>query len=249
MGLRVDALAARAGVSVDTVRFYQSKGLLPQPAREGRVALYSEEHLERLRKIRDLKDKGFTLDSIRTLLDGDLGEADKALVAAVLDPAPSGTSLLTLEEVADRTGVTPSLLEAIEREGLMVPTLVDGQPRYTADDVQVVAAGLELLGTGLPLSELLALARRHDDAMRAIAGQAVDLFLRFVRDPIRAKANSEEAAATELVEAFRKMLPSTTALVGHHFQRVLLAEARARIEAEGSDSERRAVEAEVDRLP
>lgn len=248
MGYRVDALAARAGVSVDTVRFYQSKGLLPQPAREGRVALYSEQHLERLRKIKDLKDKGFTLDSIRTLLDGDIGEADQALVAAVLGPSDPGAVSLTLDELAERTGVTPSLLEAIEREGLLVPTMVDGERRYTADDVKIVGAGLELLGTGLPLSELLALARQHDDSMRAVAAQAVDLFLRFVRDPIRARAGTEEDAAGQLVDAFRKMLPSTTALVSHHFQRVLLSEARARIEAEGNDSERRAVEAEADRL-
>lgn len=244
MRYRVDALAARAGVSVDTVRFYQSKGLLPQPAREGRVAWYSDDHLERLRHIRDLKDKGFTLESIKALLDGGIDETDQALVAAVLGSPNHGGELLTLEQVAERAGVTPALLEAIEREGLLVATTVDGEPRYTSDDVQVVAAGLSLLETGLPLSELLALAREHDEAMRRIAERAVEMFLRFVRDPIRAKAASDDAAADELVAAFRKMLPSTTALVGHHFQRVLLAEARARIESEGSNSEIEAVKAE-----
>jgi DNA-binding transcriptional MerR regulator len=78
MRYRVDELAARCGISVDTVRFYQTKGLLPPPERKSRVAWYTTEHLERLRKIRDLKRKSFTLNSIRRLLDGELDAADEA---------------------------------------------------------------------------------------------------------------------------------------------------------------------------
>jgi DNA-binding transcriptional MerR regulator len=243
MRYRVDALAARAGVSVDTIRFYQSKGLLAQPEREGRVAWYGEEHLERLGRVRELKDKGFTLGSIRALLDGDIDAADQALVQAVLSDPHPGDRLLTLDEVAEATGVTPALLEAIEREGLLVSNKVDGEARYTSADIKVVASGLELLQAGLPLSELLALARQHDEAMRTVASQAVEMFLSFVRDPIRAQAASESEAATKLVDAFRKMLPATTSLVAHHFERVLLAEAQARIEAEGSAQEIEAVQA------
>src|SRR5918997_4430890 len=110
MKYRVDELAARAGVSVDTVRFYQARGLLPQPERDGRVAWYSEDHLATLQRIRDLKDKGFTLATIRRLLAGDLDAADEALVAAIEAPAP-GAGDLTLEQLAERTGVSPALLQ------------------------------------------------------------------------------------------------------------------------------------------
>jgi DNA-binding transcriptional MerR regulator len=72
MRYRVEELAGRAGTSVDTVRFYQTRGLLPQPEREGRVVFYSDEHVERLVRIRELKDKGFTLKSIKGLLSGEL---------------------------------------------------------------------------------------------------------------------------------------------------------------------------------
>src|ERR671914_953483 len=106
MRYRVDALASRAGVSVDTVRFYQAKGLLDAPQREGRVAYYSDRHLETLVRIRDLKDKGFTLASIRRLLAGDLDAADEALVAAIEAPSP-GAGDLTLDQLAERTGVSP----------------------------------------------------------------------------------------------------------------------------------------------
>ena len=59
---------AAAGVGVDTVRFYQGRSLLPPPRREGRVALYGDEHLERLRRIRALQSQGFTLAQIAVVM-------------------------------------------------------------------------------------------------------------------------------------------------------------------------------------
>ncbi|MGI8773400.1 MAG: MerR family transcriptional regulator [Actinomycetota bacterium] len=249
MRYRVDELAGRCGVSVDTVRFYQSQGLLPQPERDGRVAWYSDDHLARLERIKVLKDKGFTLRSIARFLAGDLDAPDQALVAAVAETLPGeeprADRFLTLGELAQETGVTGALLEAIEREGLLVPTEVDGERRYSTADVNVVGAGLQLLEAGLPLSELLALAREHDSAMREVARRAVDMFLNYVRDPIRAAGSSDEEAAERLVGAFRKMLPATTSLVSNHFRRILLAEAQARIESEGVESEIEAVAREA----
>ncbi|HEX6400793.1 MAG TPA: MerR family transcriptional regulator, partial [Actinomycetota bacterium] len=80
---RVEQLAAACDVSVDTVRYYQAKGLLPQPEREGRVAWYRHDHLERIRSIRALKRQGLTLAAIRRVLEGDLDLADAGLAAAV----------------------------------------------------------------------------------------------------------------------------------------------------------------------
>jgi DNA-binding transcriptional MerR regulator len=226
-------------MSVDTVRFYQSKGLLPQPDREGRVAWYSDEHVERLDRIKGLKDKGFTLSSISRLLSGDLDQADEALVEAVtVNAGVAGSDdaeSFTLNELAARTGVSPALLQAIEREGLLSGRERDGVKVYSSSDGKVVEAGLALLETGLPLGELLALAREHDAASRAVARSAVEMFLRFVRDPIRASATSESDAAERVIEAFNKMLPATTALVANHFQAVLLAEAQARIERDSDE--------------
>ena len=237
MRYRVDELASRAGVSVDTVRFYQARGLLPQPERAGRVAWYGDAHLDTLGRIRDLKEKGFTLASIRRLLDGDLDPADQALVAALEDPgAASGEGLMSLDDLAARTGVSPALLQAIEREGLLMPRESDAGPVYTDDDAAAVAAGLQLLEAGLPLGELLALAREHDAAMRPVAERAVDLFVRFVRDPIRGGAPTDEEAAARLTDAFSKMLPATGALVGSHFRRLLIAEAQKRLETSATIS-------------
>jgi methylglyoxal synthase len=72
--------------------------------------------------------------------------------------------------------------------------------------------------------------------MTAIAEQAVDVFVRFVRDPLRASGDSGDAAATErIVASFNAMLPATATLVAHHFRRRLLQIARARMEQEGME--------------
>jgi DNA-binding transcriptional MerR regulator len=248
MRYRVDELAAHCGVSVDTVRFYQAKGLMPPGQREGRVSWYSEEHRQRLARIRDLKEKGFSLATIRRLLAGELDAADEALASALARTLPGALpgddaggdkdpeALLTLEEFAERTGIPEALIQVIERQGLLVAPPGDG-PRYTSADVRAASAGIALLEAGLPLDELLALAKEHDRAARATAARAVELFDAYVRAPIREESQSDAEAAERLVEAFRTLLPATTRLVAHHFQRVLLATAQARFEGPATPEE------------
>ncbi len=71
MEYRVEEIARAAGVSVDTVRFYQSRGLLPPPERRGRTAIYSDQHLDTLRRIRALNRQGLTLEAVGRLLAGE----------------------------------------------------------------------------------------------------------------------------------------------------------------------------------
>lgn len=241
MRYRVDELASACGVSVDTVRFYQARGLLPAGEREGRIAWYSDEHRRRLARIRELKDKGFSLATISRLLAGELDAADEALAAALAGAlaGTSGTSTdhdqyYTLAEFSEQTGIPEALIQVIERQGLLIGsepnTPGEAERRYTPADVEAAAAGLALLEAGLPLDELLSLAKQHDRSARETAERAVELFDAYVRAPIRERAQSDAEAAEALVEAFRRLLPATTRLVAHHFQQVLLATARARFE-------------------
>jgi DNA-binding transcriptional MerR regulator len=66
--LTIDDLATAAGLPSRTIRFYQTKGLLPRPEMRGRVALYGETHLERLRRIAQLQDRGLKIKAIHELL-------------------------------------------------------------------------------------------------------------------------------------------------------------------------------------
>ncbi|HWW54168.1 MAG TPA: MerR family transcriptional regulator, partial [Acidimicrobiales bacterium] len=244
MDYRVEELARRADTSVDTIRYYQAKGLLPPPRREGRVAWYEEAHLERLARIRSLAARGLTLATIGRLLEGELDAADEALAAAVASPA-GGVELLTLEELAERTSIPLALLQAVSREGLLVARRQDGQSWFTTEDVAIAAAGLKLLEAGLPLPEVLDLARRHDAAMRDVAERAVALFDDHIRQPLRTSGLDDDDAAGRLVEAFQALLPATVALVTHHFRRTLLAVAQQHIESVGGGAELEAVEAEA----
>ncbi len=79
--MRIEQLSARTGVPVDTVRYYQSRGLLEPPRRQGRVVWYGRPHVERLARIRDLQRRGFTLATIARLISGELDAADEALVS------------------------------------------------------------------------------------------------------------------------------------------------------------------------
>lgn len=245
MDYRVDQLAARADVTVDTVRFYQSKGLLDAPRREGRVAWYGDEHLERLAEVRRLRARGLSLATIGRLLRGELDAADEALVSALSSAPATGT--LTMEELAERSGIPLGLLRALAQEQLLIPQRVGGEPRFTAADVDAAAAGLRLLESGLPLPEILDLARQHHVAMRAVAERAVDLFDTHVRRPLRESGRADDEAAARLVDAFTTVLPATVRLVAYHFERTLLAVAQEHIERVGGDAELVAVHREAAR--
>lgn len=232
MRYRVEQLAAAGDISVDTVRYYQSRGVLPPPEREGRVAWYGTEHLERIGQIRALQGKGLTLAAIRRVVNGELDPADADLAAAVVmaGGAALDAEALDLDTFSARSGVPASLIQAVEREGIRLGRVIDGEIRYTDADIEMVRTALRLLEFGLPLADLLSLARDADAAMRGLADRAVDLFDDHVRKPIRDTAGDEDAASEQLVEAFRELLPAVTTLIAHHFRRVLLESAEERFE-------------------
>src|SRR6476661_6976357 len=126
MEYRIEELARAAGVAVDTIRFYQGKGLLAAPRRQGRVTWYSEPHLERLARIRALQQRGFTLTVIRRFLEGELEPSDEALVEAITHPATPES--LSLDELSARSGVAAPLLRSLESAGLLVPVANPSAP-------------------------------------------------------------------------------------------------------------------------
>jgi DNA-binding transcriptional MerR regulator len=231
MEYRIEQLARSAGVAVDTIRFYQGKGLLDAPRREGRVTWYGDGHLERLRRIKELQQQGFTLTVIQRFLAGELEPSDEALVAAIT--RPSAPQTLTLAELAERSGVAAPLLMSLEQAGLLVPVEGGDEALYPADDLEAIAAGMKLIAAGVPLAALIDLGKDYSGAVDRTARQAVDLFDRHVRERIQSEGGATEAAERKLLALFNELLEASGTLVRHHFQRTLLRAAREHIEKRG----------------
>ncbi|MBW3603012.1 MAG: hypothetical protein KY434_09995 [Actinobacteria bacterium] len=158
-------------------------------------------------------------------------DREAALSDALADAHPAdvaGERDLTLADLAERTGISLVVLEALQREGILVPRNDSSAP-WTQADADAVSAGLMLLEAGVPLSELLALAREHDEAMRQIAERAVDLFARYVKDPIVGSEADPGVVAERMVGALQAMLPAASEVVAHHFRRRVIQAARARM--------------------
>ena len=225
MAYRVAELASEAGISVELVRSYQSKGLLEGPRREGRVALYGERHLERLREIATLKQKGYSLKAIAGLLAERerprLAEDSRVSRALASVPPVGDDEHLDLHDLSDRTRVPLAVLRSLEGSGVVRPRKGDDGAYYTAADVRAVRMLLSLLGVGLPMEEFMRLATIQIAAMQQVAAGAVELYAKYVGEPLRASGldPSEEEARSEA--AFSLLVQAATSLVAYSFERTL----------------------------
>ena len=233
----MEELAQEADVSVDTIRFYQKRRLLPPPRREGRLGFYGPEHLDRLARIRDLRRRGLTLALIGRLVRGELDATDEPLAAAVLAAdAEDAEEFLSLEELARRCNIPLALLEAVANEGLLVRAITKARlasPRATSPSSRR-ACGSSRRGSR---STSCSCSPARTTRRRATAQQAVAMFDEHVRRPLRDAPMTDDEKAARLVAAFAVLLPSVTTLVAHHFRRVLLEVAQEHLEAVGHESE------------
>lgn len=124
--MTIGALARAGGVGVETIRYYQRRGLLAEPARAGGVRRYDGQDARRLRFIRAAQEAGFTLAEIAELLALDASEdraRARALAQARIAAIDAQVAKLTaaraaLEELAERCaagkGKGCPILEAFE---------------------------------------------------------------------------------------------------------------------------------------
>lgn len=124
--LTISKLAATAGVGVETVRFYQRRGLLETPTRDGGIRRYSHTDVRRLRFIKKAQAAGFKLDEIKELLALDSGSDrtrarqlaeqrlfDLSLRIGELEQARSALQHLARQCSASEVGPCP-ILDAFE---------------------------------------------------------------------------------------------------------------------------------------
>jgi DNA-binding transcriptional MerR regulator len=174
---RIDELARLAGATVRNIRVYQDRGLLPPPRRDGRVGIYTDAHLARLRLIGQLLKRGYTFANISELLSvwergGDIAEIldlESAVGLPWSDEIPAYVTAARLAELFGGEATPATIARAVDL-GLLEP---DGA-RYRAPSPRLLNAGAELVAAGMPLPAVLDLAERlrtHvDAAARDLAG-------------------------------------------------------------------------------
>lgn len=229
---RVEALAEAAGLSVEVVRSYQSRGLLPPPRHEGRVAWYGRRHLDRLIAIRDLKARGHSLRAIANLLS----DGDEVTSHTVLE-----RETLTLVELAERTRVPPAMLRSFEASGLLQPQGAGADRHYTGADVRAIRMLLSLLGGGVPMEEFMDVARGQLEALDTTARGAIELFFRYARQPLIESQVPQREEAERMVASYRLLVQAVSELLTYVFQRRAAAALREELEEHGTRSERAAL--------
>ncbi|MFE0452718.1 MerR family transcriptional regulator [Streptomyces sp. NPDC058914] len=220
--LTVDELAARAGVTVRTVRFYSTRGLLPPPViGPRRVGHYGPEHLARLALIEELQGQGMTLAAIERYLrrlPPDLGPHDLALHRAVVASwAPDAVEAVTREELRRRAG-RPLSEEDVDR--LVAMGVVEdggggGDGSYRVDS-GLLRLGVRLLDVPLSQEAIRAARTVLLDHARAAAHELSRL--------LREEVTERDARAVRSLSAHMQPLVVQALLTA--FQRSLKEELR-----------------------
>ncbi|MFN8035845.1 MAG: MerR family transcriptional regulator [Acidimicrobiia bacterium] len=168
---RIDDLARRARVTVDTIRFYQREHLLPPAERSGRNKLYGPAHLLRLERIRELQKRRFSLAAIRALLDGD----EPGIVEGIF--ASDGKPTLTFDDLVERSGVDLALADALRRVGVIRDPQEFGRNAYTSADLDVLVTIATLHRNGVPAEVLVDLGRIYATGVEQMQQQVVELMV------------------------------------------------------------------------
>ncbi|MFJ3951570.1 MerR family transcriptional regulator [Streptomyces libani] len=244
---RIEDLAHLSGATVRTIRAYQDRGLLPRPERRGRANVYGAAHLARLRQIADLLDRGYTLASIKELLEAwdagrDLGGV-LGLVAEIDGPwTDEEASRISRTDLDAAFGGSPdetALAEAVE---LGVLERIPGRDdEYLVPSPQELAVAAELHSAGVPLTAISGHLREVRGQVEHIAARFLDfttehVFQQFLDHP---PTEAETAEAASLVRRLRPLAQQTidaelaramrtlaTQYLRHHLSEALPAEAR-----------------------
>lgn len=215
---RIEDLAHHSGATVRTIRAYQDRGLLPKPERRGRANVYRDSHLARLRQIADLLDRGYTLASIKELLEAwDAGRGlggVLGLVAEVQGPwTDEEADRITRAELYAAFGGTPDEEAVAEAVELGVLERVPGRDdEFLVPSPQELAVAAELYAAGVPLVAISGHLRELRGQVEHIASR----FLEFTTEHVFARylghrppTDADAAEAASMVRRLRPLAQQT----------------------------------------
>lgn len=225
----VDELAAHAGVTVRTIRFYSTKGLLPPPViGPRRVGHYGREHLSRLALIEELQHQGMTLAAIERYLEQlppDLSAHDLAIHRAVVASwAPDAAEDMARAELERRAGraLSDEDVDRLAAMGVVGRAADSDQLRV---DTALLRLGVQLLDVPIAHETILASRTVLMEHARSAAHELSRLFRDEVGDACREReSDPEHVAAMRSLSAH--MQPMVVQALVTAFQRSLKEELR-----------------------
>jgi DNA-binding transcriptional MerR regulator len=172
---RIDELAQRAGVAVDTIRYYQREGVLPSGERNGRTLRYGPEHLERLERVRALQARRFSLAAIRALLEHD----EPGGLAGLLG---SEQATYDLDELVEAADVDEKFVRTLIGDGVLRDPAEHGRSAYDAEDLKVLRSFADLNRLAVPTEALVEVARIYSEEFERVHQRLVELFTTIATD-------------------------------------------------------------------
>ncbi|MDX1505342.1 MAG: MerR family transcriptional regulator [Spongiibacter sp.] len=206
----VEELALAANTTVRNIRAYQDRGVLPPPELRGRKGIYNNQHLSRLRLIANLLERGYTLSSIRELLDAmaqGIGLSEVlGMESAINSPwgneAPVNVSMPTLVKMFG-TKLTPNAIKKASDLGLFS---VNGS-QLRVSSMNTLKAAEELCATGIPLEELLEILAMMRGKVQPVADAFVKLVTHHVLEPYGDQALPPREEFPQIAELVWRLRP------------------------------------------
>jgi DNA-binding transcriptional MerR regulator len=211
--IRIDELARRTGLTVDTIRFYQREGLLPPAQRSGRSKVYGQDHLDRLAQIRQLQTRRFSLAAIRSLLESERPELVDGIFSG------EGSLSYSLADMVERSGGSAELAARLKEVGLLRDPVEFGRDAYDATDLDVLRSVVELSKLGLPDDVIVELASIYVQGVERMQVEVLELFSGergYTWDPDELRTFQAQTVATA-----GQLLPLVTRVVEYVHQRTL----------------------------
>ncbi len=227
---RIEDLAHLSGATVRTIRAYQDRGLLPRPERRGRSNVYGNTHLARLRQIAGLLERGYTLASIKELLEAwDAGKGLGGVLGLVTEVGGPWTDeeagRISRSELGERFGGKPGAVAAGEAAGEAVEKAIDEavelgvlervpgrDDEFLVPSPQELAVAAELHAAGVPLPAVSG----HLRELRGQVEHIAERFLEFTAEHVFARflghhppTDADAADAATLVRRLRPLAQQT----------------------------------------
>jgi DNA-binding transcriptional MerR regulator len=208
---RIDDLARLAGTTTRNIRVYRDRGLLPPPLRVGRIALFNDTHLTRLRLITSMLDRGYTIAHVREMLSaweegknlGDVLGLETAIVGSWTTEKPATMSLSDAQRLIDDRLAFVRLVK-------LQLIRVDGATA-TITRPKLIDAINEIRGYGVSMGKLIDLHERIVPLVDQISEMLVRTGAEHVAD--RIKPGQPLPADTEIAELITMLVRFRTQAV------------------------------------